>query len=186
MTSVSVPARYPLAPHAASPQTSAERLVAEVARGEQNFLQLKFRLTGDIAALVFPAPVEPLRTDGLWRHTCFEAFIAAADSPEYWEYNFSPSGAWAAYHFAAYRAGMEPAGEATAPVIAREAGAGEFTLSVVLDLGWLLRTHAGNGLRLGLTAVIEDRVQGLSYWALKHGAEKPDFHRADSFLVALA
>jgi len=186
MTPVSVPARYPLAPHAASPQTSAERLVAEVARGEQDCLQLKFRLTGDIAALVLPAAAEPLRTDGLWRHTCFEAFIAAADSPEYWEYNFSPSGAWAAYHFIGYRAGMEPVGEATAPVITREAGTDEFALAVALDLGWLLRAHTGHGLRLGLTAVIEDRVQGLSYWALKHGAEKPDFHRADSFLVALA
>ena len=52
-----------------------------------------------------------MRTDGLWRHTCFEAFIAAAVRPEYWEYNLSPSGAWAAYHFTGYRAGMEPLGE---------------------------------------------------------------------------
>jgi len=160
--------------------------VAEVARGEQDCLQLKFRLSGDIAALVLPTPAEPMRADGLWRHTCFEAFIAAADSPQYWEYNFSPSGAWAAYHFTDYRAGMQPVAQAVTPVITREAGAGEFTLAVALDLGWLLRTQAGIRLRLGLTAVIEDRAQGLSYWALKHGAEKPDFHRADSFLVALA
>ena len=51
---------------------------------------------------------------------------------------------------------------------------------------WLLRLRAGSALRLGLTAVIEDRTQGLSYWALKHAAEKPDFHRAESFQVALA
>jgi hypothetical protein len=186
MIPLSEPARYPLAPHAASPQTAAERLVADVARGEQNRLQVKFRLSGDIAALVLPMPAEPARTDGLWRHTCFEVFIAAADSPEYWEFNFSPSGAWAVYHFGAYRAGMEPVVEATAPVITQEAGAGEFTLVVTLDLGWLPRAFAGSGLRLGLTAVIEDRAQGLSYWALKHGAEKPDFHRADGFLVALS
>jgi len=160
--------------------------VAEVTRDDQDCLRLSFRLTGDIAALVLPAAVEPLRTDGLWRHTCFEAFVGAANSPEYWEFNFSPSGAWAAYHFVGYRAGMEPVDAATAPIIARESGVAEFSLEVTLDLGWLLRTHAGAGLRLGLTAVIEDRIQGLSYWALKHGADKPDFHRADSFLVALA
>jgi len=186
MTPVPGPARYPLTPHAASPQTAAERLVAEVTRDEQNCLRLGFRLTGDIASLVLPAAVEPVRSDGLWRHTCFEAFVGAPDSPEYWEFNFSPSGAWAAYHFVGYRAGMEPIGEAIAPVIALESGAAELSLEVRLDLGWLLRTHAGGGLRLGLTAVIEDRTQGLSYWALKHGADKPDFHRADCFLVALA
>ena len=52
--------------------------------------------------------------------------------------------------------------------------------------GTALRLRAGSALRLGLTAVVEDRTQGLSYWALKHAAEKPDFHRAESFQVALA
>ena len=41
------------------------------------------------------------------------------------------------------------------------------------------------GLRLGLAAVIEDKARVLSYWALKHPAEKPDFHHADSFVVEL-
>jgi hypothetical protein len=41
-------------------------------------------------------------------------------------------------------------------------------------------------LGLGLTAVIEDRAQVLSYWALAHASEKPDFHRAESFVAALA
>jgi hypothetical protein len=41
-------------------------------------------------------------------------------------------------------------------------------------------------LRLGLAAVIEDETSRLSYWALSHPAEKPDFHHADSFTVCLA
>jgi hypothetical protein len=41
------------------------------------------------------------------------------------------------------------------------------------------------GLRLGLAAVIEDKAQVLSYWALKHPAEKPDFHHADGFVIEL-
>ena len=107
--------RHPLTPHATSPQTAAERLVVEVARGEQDCLQLNFRLSGDIGALVLPAPAASVRADGLWRHTCFEAFVAAAGPREYWEFNFSPSGAWAAYHFTGYRAGMAPLVEAGAP-----------------------------------------------------------------------
>jgi len=186
MAAVSGTSRYPLTPHATSPQTAAERLVVEVARGEQDCLQLNFRLSGDIGALLLPAPAASVRADGLWRHTCFEAFVAAAGSPEYWEFNFSPSGAWAAYHFTGYRAGMRPVVEAGAPVVSSETGAADFTLTARLDLGWLMRSRAESGLRLGLTAVIEDRERGLSYWALRHGADKPDFHLADSFLVALA
>jgi hypothetical protein len=41
------------------------------------------------------------------------------------------------------------------------------------------------GLRLGLAAVVEDKARVLSYWALKHPAEKPDFHHSDSFVVEL-
>ena len=149
-------------------------------------LVLSYHLSGEIEALRLPQPRPPSRTDGLWRHTCFEAFIGHAGASEYWEYNFSPSGAWAAYHFTGYRAGMQPVEEAQAPAITVSSGAANYTLDVTLDIGWLLRLRAGSALRLGLTAVIEDRTQGLSYWALKHAAEKPDFHRAESFQVALA
>ena len=186
MPAASGSTRYPLTPHPTSPRSAAERLVAEVARDGRDGLELKFRLSGDAGALVFPPPAAPLRTDGLWRHTCFEAFVAAADSPEYWEFNFSPSSAWAAYHFTGYRAAMQPVAEAGAPAISVQPGAAEYILAVTLDIGWLLRLRAGSALRLGLTAVVEDRAQGLSYWALKHVAEKPDFHRADSFQVVLA
>ena len=179
-------ARYPLTPHATSPRSAAERLVAEVARDGLDGLELKFRLNGDTGGLVLPPPAAPLRTDGLWRHTCFEAFIAAPDSPGYWEFNFSPSSAWAAYHFTGYRAGMQPVAEMAAPAITVQSDAAEYIVAVTLDIGWLLRLRSGSALRLGLTAVIEDRAQGLSYWALRHVAEKPDFHRADSFQVVLA
>ena len=58
-------------------------------------------------------------------------------------------------------------------------------LDVKVDLGWLERSAAGVGLRLGLAAVVEDRARVLSYWALKHPAEKPDFHHADGFAIDL-
>jgi hypothetical protein len=37
-----------------------------------------------------------------------------------------------------------------------------------------------------LTAVIEDQAGGLSYWALAHASEKPDFHRPESFVAAIS
>jgi hypothetical protein len=40
-------------------------------------------------------------------------------------------------------------------------------------------------LRLGLTAVVEDHSGRMSYWALRHPAEKPDFHDAGGFVARL-
>jgi len=176
---------HPLLAHPATPQTVVRELVVDLDHRLDRLL-LRYRLAADVGALLLPAVAPPVRTDGLWRHTCFEAFIAPAGGSEYWEYNFSPSGAWAAYHFTACRTGMTPLAEGAAPHIAVEADAAQYTLAATLDLGWLARSRGFAGLRLGLTAVIEARALGLSYWALQHGTEKPDFHRADSFLVALA
>jgi hypothetical protein len=39
--------------------------------------------------------------------------------------------------------------------------------------------------RIGLSAVIEDVDGGLSYWALAHPSDKPDFHHPDSFALTL-
>jgi len=37
-----------------------------------------------------------------------------------------------------------------------------------------------------LSAVIEATDGSLSYWALEHPADKPDFHHPDSFALELA
>ena len=178
-------ASHSLSPHPANRQTAVRELVVDLSRQHDRLL-LSYRLAADVSALLVPAPAPPARVDGLWRHTSFEAFVAPTGSSEYWEYNLSPSGEWAAYHFSAYRTGMTPLEQGAAPVIAVSAEESQLTLDATLDLGWLARGRGLAGLRLGLTAVIEDRAQGLSYWAIQHAAEKPDFHRADSFVVALA
>ncbi len=149
-------------------------------------LELTYRLAGDLGALKLPEPRPPARTDGLWRHSCFEAFIGHGGARDYWEYNFSPSGAWAAYHFTGYREGMAPLLKGAPPVISGHIGTDTIEHVVSIDLAWLAKSHASVGLRLGLAAVIEDKARVLSYWALKHPAEKPDFHHADSFVVELA
>jgi len=59
-------------------------------------------------ALRLPEEAQFDRTDGLWRTTCLELFVKSVDDPAYFEFNFSPSGQWAAYQFDAYRAGMRP------------------------------------------------------------------------------
>src|SRR5687767_9605876 len=48
---------------------------------------------------VIPKLREPWRADELWLTTCFEAFLRPAGTPSYREWNFAPSGNWAAYDF---------------------------------------------------------------------------------------
>jgi hypothetical protein len=180
--------RHRLLPHPVSEPGAIQGLVEDLSVDVTRLngrLVLLYRLTGDLEALRLPEPRPAARTDGLWRHTCFEAFIGHAGASEYWEYNFSPSGAWASYHFSAYREGMAPLMKGSPPMLRLHTGGDEIQLEVTVDLSWLVRSPSAVGLRLGLSAVIEDRARGLSYWALKHPNEKPDFHHADGFAIDL-
>ena len=181
--------RHLLLPHPSSEPGAQADLVHDlsvaIARLSADRLKLTYRFTGDLDALRLPEAQSATRTDGLWRHTCFEAFIGHSGAGDYWEYNFSPSGAWAAYHFAGYREGMAPLLKGAPPDIVRSMGGETIEIAVSLDLSWLMKSFLVRGLRLGLAAVIEDKARVLSYWALKHPAEKPDFHHAGSLVVEL-
>jgi len=180
--------RHILLPHPVSAPGALQDVVHElsvlVRRPEAGQLNLTYRLSGDLDALQLPEPKAPVRTDGLWRRSCFEAFIGHAGAPDYWEFNFSPSSAWAAYHFSAYREGMAPLLKGAEPAITSRIRTDSIEVSVKVDLSWLVRAGVV-GLRLGLAAVVEDKARVLSYWSLKHPAEKPDFHHPDSFVVEL-
>ncbi len=129
---------------------------------------------------VIPDVAIPGRKDGLWRTTCFEAFLTENASDGYSEWNFAPSGDWAAYEFSGYREGMSPA-EVTEPYVRME---DNFTWWA---LGATIAIPADPQWHLGLSAVLEEKDGAKSYWALAHpNADKPDFHHADCFAAKLA
>jgi hypothetical protein len=121
--------------------------------------------------------------DGLWRHTCFEAFIAAAGRPGYAELNFSPSGAWAAYHFAGYRTGMQPVELPLAPTATWSRRPGQLQLQVVLQPAVLDPLAGAGPWRVAMPAVIEEQSGTISYWAWRHPAAQPDFHHSGGFVL---
>jgi hypothetical protein len=168
--------RLTLRPHPDFRCEALTGLEVEVARAA-SALRLTYRAAGDIRALAFPPIAAPLRTDELWKHTCFEAFIGDP-ARGYLELNFAPSTQWAAYRFSGYRAGMAPA-EIAAPRIDVRATDTELTLQATLELP---DPPAG---RLALAAVIEQRDGRKSYWSLAHPPGRPDFHHAAGFLAAL-
>jgi hypothetical protein len=142
---------------------------------------LTFRLEGDISALRIPEVGTPRRTDNLWQHTCFEAFIMAGEGPAYREFNFSPAGAWAVYDFAGYRNGGTLENEFSPDI---EVHKDADRLELVAEIPQGLLPH-GNTLRMGLSAVVENVDAILSYWALRHPPGKPDFHHTDAFALTI-
>jgi GAF domain-containing protein len=144
----------------------------------------RFELVGELDAIVVPATGAPARVDGLWRHTCFELFVAQRGAAAYREFNFAPSGEWAAYAFADYRA-PAPLPAVPAPVIRIEATGGRLALTALLGPGSWPAPEAGP-LEAGLAAVLEARGGALGYFALGHPAERPDFHDRRAFALTLA
>ncbi len=155
-----------------------------VRRSASAELQMTFRLDGDIPRIWVPSPGLPRIATPLWQHTCFEAFIAVEGQPGYHEFNFAPSGEWAVYAFSGYRDGGPLANEMMRPHIAARATGGRLELDTLVRLDALSAIHPRASLRIGLSAVIE-ASDGLSYWALRHPADKPDFHHADGFALLL-
>lgn len=145
-------------------------------------LHLAWCLTGALSALRLPAPAAPDRADGLWRHTCFEAFVGTAGSAGYTEWNFAPSGQWAAYVFDDYRRGMAKLALSAPPEMKWWRTPDQLRLDVALPPE-ALAGHGAPSLRLGLAAVIEGQSGDISYWALVHPGDKPDFHDPAGFVL---
>jgi hypothetical protein len=130
-----------------------------------------FTVRGDIARLVIPPPAEPSRTDGLWRTTCFELFVTG-EGTAYREFNFSPSGQWAAYEFEGYRVGMRNAPADIETEIYRTNNELSFSAKISAEFP--------NPANIGLTAVIEESDGQVRYWSTSFAPGKPDFHAASA------
>lgn len=180
--------RQTLRLHPYSRCLSVAHVEVEVTRLEAHNLMFAYVVTGQISDLLMPPVAAASRTDELWRHTCFEAFVRGLGSA-YYEFNFAPSTQWAAYQFGGYRSGMRVATEIKTPRIAVESSSERFILQTSLDLNQLsIITPGGGGTTggptirsLGLSAVIEETNGRRSYWALAHPPGKADFHHLDGF-----
>jgi hypothetical protein len=151
----------------------------------QGDLSLSYKLRGDLAKIRIPAPQPSIAKDGLWEHTCFEAFIAVEGEAGYREFNFSPSGQWAAYSFSDYRVRSIWI-TSQSPTIRFVQSDGHLLLEAVIALGDLPQNLTGKALQLGLAAVIEASDFSRSYWALHHPEDRPDFHHRAGFILSLS
>src|SRR5579862_5198141 len=148
-------------------------------------LHLTFRLDGDIPRINIPSPATPRIGSDLWRHTCFEAFIALDGQQAYHEFNFASSGEWCIYALSSYRNGSPLADEAMRPDISVRSTQSRLELDAIVRLDLLSPVYSRAPLRIGLSAVIEADDGTLSYWAINHPSDKPDFHNPAGFALSL-
>jgi len=149
-------------------------------------LVCRYALRGDLTHVRVTGVHGAQRAEGLWRHTCFEAFVASPDGPGYYEFNFSPSLGWAAYRFEDYRAGMSAPSLTRAPELQVRRTSAELDLTATVHLSGLTPLAGAAALRLALAAVVEEDDGRLSYWALRHPSGNPDFHHPEGFALELS
>ncbi len=133
----------------------------------------EFRLTGDVDKIILPAAGPSVRTDNLWKTTCFEVFWQPTDGSWYREFNLSPSGRWAAYDFDTFREGMRDApvdAISLSTVHGSANGQGELVLKA--DISTELPAPA----QVALNAIVEHADGGLQFWALAFGPGEAEFH----------
>ena len=172
-----------LVPHPATPPSEPFKVWVNVehsaAFSATATTNIWFGIGAAATRFVIPEPLEPKRADDLWRTTCFEAFLRVPGAEGYREWNFAPSGEWAAYDLSAFRTGMTEA-DVAPPYIRIEDNLTWWAL------GATIAVDAGADWQLGLSAVFEEKDGTRSYWALAHpSGDKPDFHAADCFVARL-
>jgi hypothetical protein len=160
-------------------------LQIEVDTLPDNGLKLRYELIGNMTKLSIPAPQPPAEIEGLWNHTCFEAFVAVEGERGYREFNFSPSGQWAAFGFSSNRKRSDWKSARFPEIMIERDQVGCFRLEANIA-GEDMPSNVGEKpLQLGLTAVVESSDGNLSFWALTHPSDRPDFHLRDGFTCIL-
>ncbi len=172
-----------LSAHPLTPCDNIERLAVEAHVTAGVDFILDYLLEADMSKVRIPSRQSPRRSDGLWKHTCFEMFVAFG-SAGYCELNFAPSGEWAAYRFTGYRQDMMPLSLESDPLITIRQSLRRLELSVSLRLSQE-DSPKPTPPRAAFAAVVEREDGTLCYWAARHPAGKPDFHHPDAFVLEL-
>ncbi len=172
--------------HPSTPATCIERFDVRTGLIDEAKLFLQYIIEGELTAIRMPVRAAPRRAERLWEHTCLEAFLSTAGSTAYCEFNLAPSTAWAAYAFDRYRDGMKRLQMRCPPELTIRAGRYRWEMDARIGppADWL-KIGDDSAALLGACAVIESVRGTLSYWALKHPSDHPDFHHPDGFALKL-
>ena len=171
-----------LAAHPDNPPGSIRRVGVTLLQKPDGSLTLAYAIHGPGSFMRIPSVENPAPADALWRTTCCELFIGTGDGMGYREFNFSPSGQWAAYDFSNYRVRSATPSRLPAPRIRSDYFENHLRLDVKLPAGTL---PTGASLPCALAVIVEAHDGQLGYWALAHPTGRPDFHHRSGFTLCL-
>jgi hypothetical protein len=169
--------------HPMTPVSAIDQIAVEWSMSETGTIWLRYHAVGDVQEIGLPDSLDQSqRLDNLWQNTCFELFLGEPGKERYCEFNFSPSGNWAAYSFDRYRDGMGRLALAQTPEIYMDFSDTHIALEATFGLPdiWVREEFDA-----GLSAVIEMQDGEKSLWALAHPAANPDFHHRDGFTLKM-
>lgn len=175
---------FHLVVHDQTPANAVQSIEGDVCRGSDGTLAVRYVIAGDLSRLRVPRPRPKAIAERLWQHTCCELFVKRGGVAAYHEFNFAPSGEWAAYAFEAYRSAQRLMSISIEPDIEVRTTAETLELDAAIRLDGLSSAHLRDALMLSVTAVIEESDGRISYWSVAHPAGKPDFHHHDAFAVS--
>jgi hypothetical protein len=168
--------------HPANPPRCHERIDVTLTRTPAGRLTIAYAIHGLDSARIVPTPAAPAPADALWRSTCCELFLGPAGQPGYREFNFSPSGQWAAYDFSDYRQRLPTTTDFPPPSISVRHTDKQLQLDVEMPAAALPATA---NLRLALSVVLAAQDGSCNYWALAHPPGRADFHHHAGFVIKL-
>lgn len=169
-----------LLPHPANPARFHERIDANIQLAADGGLQIAYAIHGLNIDLRVPSPHAPAPHDALWQTTCCELFLGPVGQSGYREFNFSPSGQWAAYDFDDIRQRSPQSPVLPAPRIEFARSEDRMTLSVALPRAALPSAAA---LRIAVSVILQANDSNCGYWALVHPGARPDFHHPAGFVL---
>lgn len=149
----------------------------------ENKIELQYNVVGPISSLSFENfNQQQFRPDEIWKRSCFELFLKDPSSTRYYEFNFSPQGAWNSYYFNNYR---ELAGHSLInkePIISFEKSINQVSCFVELNLSnWISKRFT----LASTTCILKNQDNHNNYFAPSHPCDDPDFHHYDGFTINL-
>ncbi len=146
-------------------------------------LKLQFEISNNVENILIPdRSNDPKRVIGLWESTCFECFIKNPNGESYYEFNFSPDGHWNCFYFEIPGKDLIECNNIALPTTESNLDDENFRFSIEINTESMKDGFwSSKEMEFGLTTVIEDERNNLSFWAIEHHDDRPNFHNFSSF-----
>lgn len=141
---------------------------------------VSYKLTGDLKSIDLGTEPHHARIIKLWEKTCFELFIKNKKD-QYMEFNFSPVFEWNAFFFDKKGDALQEFEKMASVKMDILHSMEVFKVIVEIKKSQFPEDFFTEGMSAGLTTVLKERAGRLSYWALSHEDQRPNFHDFKSF-----